>query len=1220
MGSIQKLPEGIWGSIRSGVILYDFTRVIEELVFNTLDAGATKVSVAIGVGTCYVKVDDNGSGVSRDGLVLMGERYATSKYSHSDDMHAFPANFGFKGEALSSISDFSLLEIVTKTHGRPNGYRKVLKDGKCLYLGIDDCRQDVGTTVTVRDLFYNQPVRRKQMHSNPKRVLHSLKESLLRIALVHPSVSFKIVDVESEDDLLCTRASPSPLPLLSSGFGVQLSSLNKLNTSGGPFKLSGYISGPDVYTVKVLQYFYINSRFVSKGPIHKLLNNIATSFDSASDIEHRSRSQIYPLFLLNLNCPRSSYDLTLEPSKTSVEFKDWRPVLRFIEDTVTNFWTESNSTDMPVNNEIRKKRCRSQSCKATLELPSPQPKKLTEEYTVRREIRSSHNILWESASEKRDSESRFLCQTESSSRSIDESLAHCTVGVDWKSRSSAQPFSSNIFSTGDDFMDNKFLDNKFKASASSSYKSDCLLGSGWEDQSLTIVAGRSTEDALFRESLELDDSSNLMHDRRKPFMRSCSLRRNLIHDGASFDSDEDIKFESCDYRTKQNLLEDDYSVEFEVVDDVNQVLNQRSPRGKEIYFENFSRCKTQSKALRRSNFLSTDSEKSSLTKDILDEDNHLMDFVKQTENYGSSLPSFSPEMSPLLPDPLLGTRFHDVDPCIAENGIETSNKDKIGVLYNFGNLEHNLFVPAINNLEKEDCLFPNPAEFDLNSDACSREDKGSIGGLDPWDVYSSGPSEFYYDGDDLSHIHSHGEENFSNYLTPRAMLSSRVDGDSHKWIDAGNRGKTDELVRKSRRSRSAPPFHQGKKKFFATSDSSTKAAGNDNLKTVHDVPLMPETKAVRRLQHSAETICSELPQQSSHQRDQSSTPSCGDGVFSDGRPSVKMKLVDIWNSKLQTQEECRSTHDGESKEEFAPTQTQNFLDSGTKWRDYCPETTSSTGTEDLKNEDTILNVTSGILHFIGDSLVPDTIDKNCLEGAKVLQQVDKKFIPIVAGTTLAMIDQHAADERIRLEELREKILSGQKRTITYLDSEQELVMPEIGYQLLHNYADQIQNWGWICNIHSQASGSFTRNLNLIHKQPTSVTLLAVPCILGVNLSDVDLLEFLQQLADTDGSSIIPPSVNRVLNSKACRSAIMFGDVLLPSECSLIVEELKQTSLCFQCAHGRPTTVPLVNLDALHEQISKSGSWSRGSSEAWHGLHRHEINLERAAKRLRSAVS
>ncbi|XP_016560367.1 DNA mismatch repair protein MLH3 isoform X1 [Capsicum annuum] len=1231
MGSIKRMPEAIWSRMRSGVILYDFTRIVEELVFNSLDAGATKVYVAIGIGTCYVKVDDNGSGVSRDGLVLMGERYATSKYSNSDDMHAFPTSFGFKGEALNSISDVSLLEIVSKIQGRPNGYRKVLKDGKCLYLGIDDSRQDVGTTVIVRDAFYNQPVRRKQMHSNPKRVLHSLKESLLRIALVHPSVSFKIIDIESEDDLLWTHASPSPLPLLSSGFGIHLSSLNKLNASAGSFKLSGYISGPDVYTVKVLQYFYINSRFVSKGPIHKLLNNLAMSFDSASDIEQRGRSQRNPLFFLNLNCPRSLYDLTLEPSKTSVEFKDWRSVLLFVEDTVVNLWTESNAADIPVNYETGKKRSRAQSCKATLELPSPQPKKLTGDCTARKEIQSSQNIPWESSSEKHDPESRFLCQMESSSWSIDGSLAHGKVGVNWKSRSSVQPLSSNVLPTVDDF-----LDSKFNASASSSYKSDCLFGSGWEDESQTIVAGRSTGDASFRKSFELDDSSNVMHERREPFMRSCSLHRSLIHDGASFDSDEDIKFEKSDYRTKQNCLEDDCSVEFEVVDDVNQVLNQRSnqvldhrsPRRKEIYFENFSRCKTPSKALQRSRFLSGDSEKSSLTKDILDEDDHLMDFVKQTENYGSGLLSFSPDPSPLPPDPFLGTRFQVVNPYIAENGIETSAKHEFDFMYNFGNMEHNILVPAISNWEKEDCFFPDPAKFDLNFNACSREDMGSIGGLDSWDVCNSGPSEFHYDGDDLSRIHSHGEENLNNSLIPRAMLSSRVDVDSHKWIDAGNQGKTDEPLRKKKktRSHSAPPFYQGKK-FFATGESSRKAAGNNNIKTVHDVPLiMPETRGVRRLQHSAEAICSELPQQSSNQCDLSSTPSYGDSVFFDERPSVKTKLVNIWNSNLQTQGECTSTHDKESNEEFAPTKTQSILDSGTKWRDFCPEVTyemqKSTGTENLKNQDTILNVTSGILHMVGDSLIPDTIDKNCLEGAKVLQQVDKKFIPIVAGTTLAIIDQHAADERICLEELRDKVLSGQKRTTTYLDSEQELVMPEIGHQLLLNYADQIQNWGWICNIHSQASRSFSsRNLNLIHKQPTSVTLLAVPCILGVNLTDVDLLEFLQQLADTDGSSIVPPSVNRVLNNKACRSAIMFGDALLPSECSLIVEELKQTSLCFQCAHGRPTTVPLVNLRALHDQIAKLGSLSRGSSITWHGLlHRREINLERAAERLKSAAS
>ncbi|XP_055804308.1 DNA mismatch repair protein MLH3-like [Solanum dulcamara] len=168
----------------------------------------------------------------------------TSKYCNSDDMHAFAASFGLKGEALSSTSDVSLLEIVTKTHGRPSGYRKVFK---CFYLGIDVCRQNVGITVIVRDVFYNQPVRRKQIHSQPK-------EGLAFYGRVSAkNVSYNFVDIESEDDLLCIRASPSLLPLLSSGFGIHLSSLNKLNASDGSFKFSGYISGPSivVYQFKI---------------------------------------------------------------------------------------------------------------------------------------------------------------------------------------------------------------------------------------------------------------------------------------------------------------------------------------------------------------------------------------------------------------------------------------------------------------------------------------------------------------------------------------------------------------------------------------------------------------------------------------------------------------------------------------------------------------------------------------------------------------------------------------------------------------------------------------------------------------------------------------------------------------------------------------------------------------------------------------------------------
>lgn len=159
------MPEAVRSSVRSGIILFDITRVVEELVFNSLDSGASKVSVFVRVSTCYVKVEDDGSGVTRDGLELLGERYATSKFDQMVDKDTNNGSFGSRGEALASISDVSLLEIVTKACGRPNGYRKVMKGSKCLYLGICDDRKEMGTTVVVRDLFYNQPVRRKYIQS-----------------------------------------------------------------------------------------------------------------------------------------------------------------------------------------------------------------------------------------------------------------------------------------------------------------------------------------------------------------------------------------------------------------------------------------------------------------------------------------------------------------------------------------------------------------------------------------------------------------------------------------------------------------------------------------------------------------------------------------------------------------------------------------------------------------------------------------------------------------------------------------------------------------------------------------------------------------------------------------------------------------------------------------------------------------------------------------------
>uniref|UniRef100_A0A1J3I7S4 DNA mismatch repair protein MLH3 n=1 Tax=Noccaea caerulescens TaxID=107243 RepID=A0A1J3I7S4_NOCCA len=396
--------------------------------------------------------------------------------------------------------------------------------------------------------------------------------------------------------------------------------------------------------------------------------------------------------------------------------------------------------------------------------------------------------------------------------------------------------------------------------------------------------------------------------------------------------------------------------------------------------------------------------------------------------------------------------------------------------------------------------------------------------------------------------------------------------------------------RMSRRSHSAPPFHREKKRFISLCCRSDTKLKKSDPSEFDDLECL--TQPCDAHMHPKGKILDDVSYD--HIQETEKRLSSGSGLkASAGNRTVNME-----------------TQDFSSEESLDP------IKSTTKWRHNCSVSQAAKDSHELHDQDCVLDICSGLLHIRSDeSLVPGSINRHSLEDAKVLQQVDRKYIPIVACGTVAIVDQHAADERIRLEELHKKVLAGEARTITYLSADQELVLPEMGYQLLQSYSEQIKNWGWLCNINVEGSTSFKKNMSIIQRKPTPVTLNAVPCIMGVNLSDVDLLEFLQQLADTDGSSTIPPSVLRVLNSKACRGAIMFGDSLLPSECSLIIDGLKQTSLCFQCAHGRPTTVPVVNLKALHKQIAKLGS-----RQLWHGFQRREITLDRAKSRLDEAKS
>ncbi|KAL8549991.1 hypothetical protein ACS0TY_008713 [Phlomoides rotata] len=1201
MRNIERLPEAVHSSVRSGVVITDLTRIVEELVFNSLDAGATEVSVSVGLSSSYLKVVDNGSGIPRDGLVLLGERYVTSKVDHLALEDTGSENFDSHGEALCSISDISLLEIVTKTRGKPNGYRKIVKKCNCLFLGINDDRQDVGTTVIVHDIFYNQPVRRKHMQSSPKKVLDSIKMSVLRIALVHFNVSFKVVDVESVVELFQAGPLSSPLPLLSSHFGIENSAnFHKLNLSDGELKLSGYISDPrEIFSLKAIQYVYINSRFIYKGPIHKLVNQLAAKFDVLSSWQLTTSSQsgkqnkydMCPAFILNLQCPRSYYAImTSDRSRTSVEFKDWSFILAFIENGVMHLWTKNIP---PGTFETGKKRFRKQNSPTPLDIGSPQLKKICK---IQDNLPDLEGFVVSSGKpfrkvsdfKKHPTEADLLSETDYLSQACDGSHAVYDGIREKEIKNHLSPFSVSspplhvayTYGKKEDGISSSVLRN--------------ILPAHYEK-----IDNVSRECGVSVDCLDFGDDIHIDQGRSKSFLRSCSFEKSLLHERKPPGRDDMFEFGSDDTEIKKRWFECCDSTKDETglaicgpdLQSDAALPFQYSPM---IQYDMHKILK----------FPIHDSIESSFLHR-----NVLPDFSKQVWNSTSSWQSFRSGWSPVTAKKTIGSKsFEEDDDAVYKDLFEGFSEFGTDTVHRYS-AQHDLQDLKHCPNTKFSWLDQNCSFTSFSPDYKRKTGEFCRGDID--DMFSPKPLKRFTETTwSLSPWCS--EETPKNYSVASLYDTSPAE---HEYGRHGSRNQVPMLnEKKPLRSHSAPPSWKGKKRYMDLADSSTMFYAKGDLQNVRLAPSSTEPSNTSHGKRHAETMSFKCSQKSfgQYHSSQMERPVEDCSVAESSGLEITPEFIRIQNIEPEQSKKFINT---DSVERQDLKDHQDSFVSEWKWRNCHLPYAGESRSDIIYNQDTILDISSNILHLDGDSLLPKSIERASLENATVLNQVDKKFIAVVAGKILTMIDQHAADERIRVEELRHKVLSGEMKKITYLDAEHELVLPEVGYQLLHNYVDQIQAWGWICNIHVQDTNSFTKHLDFLHRQPTAVKLLGVPCILGVNLNDIDLLEFLQQLADTDGSSTVPPSVHRVLNNKACRGAIMFGDALLPSECSLIVQELKQTSLCFQCAHGRPTTVPLVDLDLLHKKVGRLGS-----DECWHGLRKHKVSLKRTSHRLSSALS
>lgn len=314
MPRINILPKNIADLIAAGEVVERPSSVIKEFVENSIDAGATQITVEIkNGGKTYIRVTDNGCGIERDDVKKAFISHATSKISSVDDLNSI-STLGFRGEALASVCAVSRVEVMTATENSQNGTRYIIEGGEEVFL--DDVGCPNGTTIIVRDLFYNIPARMKFLKKDVQEGNY-ISTLLERIALSNPGVSFKFI---RDGKLQFSTPGDGVLKTaVYSVFGKSYSEeLLYVENEQNGISVKGYVTKPTACrNSRAMQIFFVNSRYVKN-----------VIFLSALEAAYKNSVMTgkYPGCVLFVDLPFEAVDVNVHPAKTEVRFYDEKRV------------------------------------------------------------------------------------------------------------------------------------------------------------------------------------------------------------------------------------------------------------------------------------------------------------------------------------------------------------------------------------------------------------------------------------------------------------------------------------------------------------------------------------------------------------------------------------------------------------------------------------------------------------------------------------------------------------------------------------------------------------------------------------------------------------------------------------------------------------------------------------------------------------------------------
>lgn len=318
MARINVLPKEIYQLIAAGEVVERPSSVVKEMIENSLDAGAKNITLEIkNGGSTYIRITDDGCGIERDDVRKVFISHATSKISKKDDLNSI-ATLGFRGEAMASISAVSKVELLTKAENEEIGTRYEIAGGE--ELEFDDAGCPNGTTIVVRDIFFNTPARMKFLKKDVTEG-NQVAGIVDRMAISHPDISFRFI--RDGKQVLITSGNGDLKSTVYSVLGKEMSdSLMSVDYSFNDMRITGFVSKPTASRKsRAGQYFYINNRIVK-------------SKTAMAALEQAYKNTImvgrFPACVLNIELNPAQVDVNVHPAKTEVRFANEKPIFDLV--------------------------------------------------------------------------------------------------------------------------------------------------------------------------------------------------------------------------------------------------------------------------------------------------------------------------------------------------------------------------------------------------------------------------------------------------------------------------------------------------------------------------------------------------------------------------------------------------------------------------------------------------------------------------------------------------------------------------------------------------------------------------------------------------------------------------------------------------------------------------------------------------------------------------